>query len=70
MIEWDGTHLPEELQRLPPGRYLLALPDGDGDELSGDEDVAVRIGLDDLAAGRVLPFDAVIRDIRGRTAPE
>src|SRR5215210_3645084 len=51
VIEWDGTHLPKELQQLPPGRYLLAVPD-DGDELSAEEDAAIRLGLDDLTAGR------------------
>jgi len=23
LIEWDGTHLPEGLRQLPPGRYLV-----------------------------------------------
>jgi len=22
-LDWDGKHLPEELKRLPPGRYVL-----------------------------------------------
>ncbi|MDP8921591.1 MAG: hypothetical protein M3O34_01785 [Chloroflexota bacterium] len=69
LIEWDGAHVLKELQELPPGRYLLAMPD-DGDELTSDEDAAVRLGLDDFAAGRVLPMDEVLRDIRGRAAPE
>ncbi len=69
LIEWDGTHLPKELQQLPPGRYLLAVPDGDDDVLSADEDAAVRLGLDDLAAGRVLPLDEVIREVRGPRRP-
>ena len=68
VIEWDGTHLQKELRRLPPGRYLLTMPD-DGDELSADEDAAVRAGHDDLAAGRVLPLDEVIREIRGPRRP-
>lgn len=67
MIEWDGTHLPKVLQQMPPGRYLLAVHD-DADELNADEDAAVRLGLDDLAAGRVLPLDEVIREVRGRAA--
>ena len=62
VIEWDGTHLPKELQELPPGRYLLAVPDDDDEELSADEDAAIRLGLDDLAAGRVLSLDDVIRE--------
>lgn len=70
VIQWDGTHLPKELQDLPPGRYVLTVPDDDGGELSADEDAAVRVGLDDLAAGRVVPFDDVLREIRGRIVPE
>ena len=66
MIEWDGTHLPKELQQLPPGRYLLAVLD-DRDELSEDEDAAVRVGLDELADGRTLPLEEVVREIRGRS---
>ena len=70
VIEWDGIHVPKELQQMPPGRYLLAVHDDDADDLSADEDAAVRIGLDDLAAGRVLSLDEVIREVRGRAAPE
>jgi len=70
VIEWDGTHLPKELQELPPGRYVLTVPDDDGGELSADEDAAVRLGLDDLAAGRVVPFDQAVREIRERAASE
>ncbi len=66
MIEWDGTHLPKELRQLPPGRYLLAVLD-DGDELSGDEDAAVRLGLDQLGEGRTLPVEEMVREIRGRS---
>ena len=68
VIEWDGTHLPKELRELPPGRYVLAV--ADDEELSADEDAAVRLGLDDVAAGRVVPLDEVVREIRGRAAPE
>ena len=68
-IEWDGTRLPEELRQLPPGRYILALVD-DGDALSDDEDAAVRRGLDELTAGRMLPLDEAVRGIRARARPE
>ena len=23
VIQWDGTHIPEELRDLPPGRYAI-----------------------------------------------
>jgi hypothetical protein len=64
-IEWDGTHLPKELEQLPPGRYQLFVAD-DTMELSEEEEAAIRAGLDDVAAGRVRPLDDAIRDIRAR----
>jgi hypothetical protein len=64
-IDWDGTHLPKELEQLPPGRYFLSVVDDVGD-LSDEEDAAVQAGLDALAAGDVVPFDEVIRQIRAR----
>ncbi len=65
VIDWDGVHLPNELRTLPPGRYRLA-PVDDGHELSPEEDAAVRLGLDELEAGDVVPLDDVIREIRER----
>jgi hypothetical protein len=23
VIEWDGSHVPKELQKLPPGKYAI-----------------------------------------------
>jgi hypothetical protein len=65
VIDWDGLSVPAQLQLLPPGRYILAALD-DADELTAEEDAAVRSGLDDLEAGNVVPLDQVIRQFELR----
>ena len=61
VIDWDGSNVPRELRVLPPGRYLVARLD-DSTELTSEEDAEVRLGLDDLKAGNVVPLDQVIRE--------
>ena len=65
VIDRDGTRLPDELRRLRPGRYVVA-PLHDRDELTPEEDAAVRQGLDDMEAGEVVPLDGAIGEIRRR----
>lgn len=50
VIKWDGSHVPEELRSLPPGRYA--------------EEAGILAGLEELDAGRGIPLADVIRDIR------
>ena len=69
VIEWDGTHVPEELRKLPPGRYIVEVMD-DVEQLSPEEDAAVRLGLDELEAGEILPLEDVVREIRARATRE
>jgi hypothetical protein len=70
LIDWDGTHVPKELQELPPGRYLVSDPYRDDDEITEEEEAAVMEGLADLEAGRVLPYEDVIRELRSRYASD
>jgi hypothetical protein len=70
VIEWDGTHVPEDLRKLPPGRYLVSDPYWDDDEITEEEEAAVMEGLADLEAGRVLPYEEVIRELRSRYASD
>ena len=65
VIDWDGSNLPRELRLLPPGRYVLA-PLDENAELTPEEDAAVRLGLDDLKAGNVVPLDRVIQEFESR----
>lgn len=65
VIEWDGTHVPKALQKLPPGNYRVSVVD-DESAISEEEDAAVRAGLDALEAGDILPLDEVMRELRAR----
>lgn len=67
IIEWDGEHVPEELRQLPPGRYLIG-PAHEiwDDELTPEEDAGIRLALDQVEAGDVLPYEEVMRELRAR----
>ena len=65
VIDWDGRNIPRELRHLPPGRYALSSLDETAG-LTSEEDAEVRRGLDELAAGNVVPLDAVIREFEAR----
>ena len=68
IIEWDGTHIPEELRQLPPGRYLIgsAYELWDEDELTPEEDAGIRLALDQIEAGQGVPVEEAMRQIRSR----
>lgn len=62
IIEWDGSHIPEELRGLPPGRYLvepLSAP------LTAQEEQGIREALEDLDAGRGIPFEDAMSELEG-----
>src|SRR2546427_5062967 len=63
VIDWDGSHLPEALRELPPGRYAVE-PIDDLPPLTPEEDVGLRAALDQLDAGRGIPLADVVREIR------
>ncbi len=68
IINWDGTNLPEELHRLPPGHYVLSqVADTDDDEMTEEEEAAVMEGLNAFEAGNVLPYEEAMRELRART---
>ena len=49
VIEWDGTHIPQALRELPPGRYAVE-PLDDLPPLTPDEDAGLLAGLGRLPA--------------------
>lgn len=55
VIEWDGSHVPKELQSLPPGRYAIESVDQVG-TLTEEEEAGILAGLTDLDAGKGIPF--------------
>jgi len=63
VIKWDGVHLPEELQALPPGRYAIESLDR-VEPLTEEEERGIMTGLADLDAGRGTPLADVVREIR------
>ena len=68
IIEWDGTNVPEDLKKLPPGRYLLgpAYELWDDDELTEEEDAGIQLAIDQIDAGQGIPLDEAMRQIRSR----
>jgi hypothetical protein len=64
IIEWDGTHVPKELQELPPGRYLVSDPYLDDDEMTEEEEAGVMLALDEAEAGDVIPYEDAMRELR------
>jgi hypothetical protein len=63
IIEWDGTHVPEDLRKLPPGRYVIEYVE-ELDELTPGEDAGIRAALDDLEAGHGIPYEEAMRELR------
>jgi hypothetical protein len=64
IIEWDGTHIPDELRQLPPGRYLVSDPYWDDDELTEEEEAGVLLAIEEIDAGQGIPLEDAIREIR------
>lgn len=63
VIEWDGSHLPKELRKLPPGRYAIEPIDQPG-PLTDEEETGILAGLAELDAGGGIPLADVVREIR------
>ncbi|MBI3621173.1 MAG: hypothetical protein HY208_03190 [Nitrospirae bacterium] len=62
VIEWDGHHLPRQLQELPPGRYAVELIDPP--PLTPQEEEGILAALRQLDAGQGVPLVDVVREIR------
>lgn len=64
VIEWDGSHLPKELEKLPPGRYAIESVD-EAPALTEEEEKGIVVALAALDAGEDIPLAKVVREIRG-----
>lgn len=63
VIEWDGSHVPEELRSLPPGRYAIESVD-QVEVLTEEEEAGLLAGLTELDAGRGIPLEDAIEAIK------
>ncbi|HLH26143.1 MAG TPA: hypothetical protein VK066_26800 [Chloroflexota bacterium] len=63
VIEWDGTTLPSELRDLPPGRYVVE-PLVDDDELTDEEVDGILEAIDEVEAGKGIPWEEILRELR------
>lgn len=63
VIEWDGTHLPDELRELAPGRYFVG-PVDDVLTLTSHEEAKILAGLDQLDAQQSVTHEKVSRDVQ------
>ena len=63
VIDWDGSHLPKELEKLPPGRYAIESVD-DPPALTEEEEKGIVAALTALDAGKGVPLADVVREIR------
>jgi predicted transcriptional regulator len=67
VIKWDGSHVPDELRGLPPGRYAIESVD-QVEMLTEEEEAGILAGLTELDAGKGIPLSDVVREIiRGST---
>ncbi|WP_428267743.1 hypothetical protein [Haliangium sp.] len=66
VIDWDGQAVPEQLKRLPKGRYIIV--PAEGAPLTDEDDAALRAALDSAEAGRVKPAEDVRRRLLAMTA--
>lgn len=71
IIEWDGTHVPEELRQLPPGHYLIgpAYEIWD-DDLTPEEDAGIQLAIDQIEAGEGIPYEEAMRQLRSQLASD
>lgn len=60
VIEWDESHLPEELRKLPPGRYAVE-PIDHAVPLTPEEEAGILDGLDHTSGslGTILGLQTV-----------
>jgi hypothetical protein len=54
IIDWNGADLPEELRRLPAGKYVLQAAE---DALTPEEEEGLVAALESLQQGRGVAHD-------------
>lgn len=73
VVDWDATAfppelralLPAELRELPPGRYVVE-PLEDDDELTEGEEAGILEAIQEIEAGRGIPWETALEQLRAR----
>ena len=63
LLDWNGADLPDELRRLPAGRYVIASIE-EATELSEEEEDGVLRALESVRAGEKLDMVEVRARVR------
>ena len=67
VIHWDGSHVPEELKKLPPGRYAIESVE-QVPSLTDEEEKGIVTALGQLDAGKGIPLSDVVNEIRRKSS--
>ena len=65
VLDWNGIDVPEELRRLPKGRYEIVGVD-EAPELTDEEDAGLEAALSSVRDGRAVPIDDARRRVAER----
>ncbi|MCB9762258.1 MAG: hypothetical protein H6739_20830 [Alphaproteobacteria bacterium] len=65
VLNWNGEDLPDELRKLPAGRYEIRPVDAVA-PFSSDQDAGLQQGLRELDAGQGVTQDEVVARWRDR----
>lgn len=63
IIDWNGADIPEELRKLPAGKYVVASVT---EVLSSDEEDGLIAALESLRVGRSFSHEEVREDLQRR----
>lgn len=58
IIRWNGSDVPDELRRLPAGRYVVE-PLDEAPALTAEEEQGLAAALASLRAGQAIDHDVV-----------
>ena len=65
IVNWNGVDVPEELQGLKKGRYIL-LPMDEAPELTEEQEAGLEAALASVQAGEGRSADEVLADLAKR----
>ncbi len=65
IIEWNGEDLPEQLRRLPAGKYVLQ-PTGEPPELTPEQEEGLRQAMRSVREGRTISAEESRRRLEAR----